>query len=363
MTGTGSGLRSFSDPAWFPDVSSDISFYTRPDDTGLAPSVDRACRKIKAVDGNPGPVLELQDVFFIPGPRCLYDSRGRRIAESCIRRGEGLVTYVSAGAEEVKIPDKYSRVSEPLLYLAALQGHWGHFLTESISRLWARSVYPELRKLKCFFGESDNDNCQKIFAYLNRLGIFGRNIFNAPTPVKIDRCFVPLASFANNAEAYSAHALSPREVAASYLNENRIEVSAQPVYLSRGGADSLRVIRGEAELEPRLEEKGVRIVHPESLSLGEQITLFNKHKVFIGCWGSAFHNILFSLQPREIVTHVICEDIPHSNFLMLDAIQGNKANYVRSAHMTPATRQEWPVIDLSIDVETTLTYLAERGCI
>jgi len=157
--------------------------------------------------------------------------------------------------------------------------------------------------------------------------------------------------------------LSPRAVAESDLGGNHITVSFQPVFLSRTGADSLRVIRGEAELERRLEQQGVRIVHPENLSLSEQIALFNTHKVFIGCWGSAFHNILFSLNPSVIVTHVICEEVPHSNFLMIDAIQRNAANYIRSAHPTPGIPQGWPAIDISIDAETTLSYLNDCGCI
>jgi hypothetical protein len=31
-----------------------------------------------------------------------------------------------------------------MMYLSYFQNHWGHFLTESISRLWPKIAFPEL---------------------------------------------------------------------------------------------------------------------------------------------------------------------------------------------------------------------------
>jgi hypothetical protein len=86
--------------------------------------------------------------------------------------------------------------------------------------------------------------------------------------------------------------------------------------------------------------------------------VMNAHDVFIGPWGSALHNTLFSLRGREISTHVLLGRFLPTNFMLVDTIVGNVANYLivlSRADDFDATRQ------VLVDVEKTLAYLDARG--
>jgi hypothetical protein len=80
-------------------------------------------------------VIEVWDAFFVLGRVCLYDNNGRRIVESCIRRGPDLTENVSAGPDAIQIPLEFTTVSESLIWFSRTTNSWGHFLTEGIGRL------------------------------------------------------------------------------------------------------------------------------------------------------------------------------------------------------------------------------------
>lgn len=91
--------------------------------------------------------------------------------------------------------------------------------------------------------------------------------------------------------------------------------------------------------------------------------MINAHRTFIGCWGSAFHNLLFHLDPTRASTHLLCEDLINPNYYMIDAVLGLDANYVQCLDFTPGAQQGWPHFDLSLDVEQAMAYLAGCGII
>jgi hypothetical protein len=175
-------------------------------------------------------------------------------------------------------------------------------------------------------------------------------------PIKFRKVFLPSASFSNRSEAYSVHTLPASLVSDFHLRDSRPNLSEQPVFLSRSKFSGDREIQNQAELENALEKKGFRIVYPEQLNLAGQIALFNRHLNFFGCWGSAFHDTIFSRAPSSIATHVLCHCIPNANFLMFDSILKNKANYVRSMYPIPGREQVWPHLTMTIDVEQVLSY-------
>jgi hypothetical protein len=197
--------------------------------------------------------------------------------------------------------------------------------------------------------------------YLDALGLT-RQIQFSPRPIRLDTCFIPGASFSDRGECYTAHLRPFQAVTAGVELTSRPPV-AQPAYLSRSKFGLGRKIRREVELEERLSGHGVRIVHPEQLSLAEQVEVFNAHEVFIGCWGSAFHGLCFARAPGRTTTHMLCQTIPNPNFLMFDAMLGCTPNYIQGMFETPGAPQVWPNFDLTIDVEAVLGYLREAGCI
>jgi capsular polysaccharide biosynthesis protein len=178
--------------------------------------------------------------------------------------------------------------------------------------------------------------------------------------VRLAKCYVPTASFALGGKADLAHLLAPRRVAERLLGTVRRD--ARPVYLSRTEVASKRPHVGplgnEQEFEARLAAHGVRVVHMQRHSLAEQIEIMNAHDVFIGPWGSALHNTLFSLRGREITTFVIVGGFNPTSFILVDSIVGNTAHYLMVLRQPPDFAEKK---QHTIDIDAAIGYLRRHG--
>ena len=83
------------------------------------------------------PIYRFENLTFFRKISALYDESGRIVTETRVRRGPQLAKARGELPETVPIPRDARRVAEPVLYGGQLRAHWGHFLTEGISRLWA----------------------------------------------------------------------------------------------------------------------------------------------------------------------------------------------------------------------------------
>ena len=312
-------------------------------------------------------VLELEDVVLEDSPTgvCLYDARGRRIGESCVaRHAEDLTPEMWRAREQVDERPVQAEIAEPVVYHSVFFRHWGHFLLESMSRAWAQATDARLADLPCLFSWSLAEGAlgPSYREFLDEAGLSVTPPLGEPRKLALKRCFLPTASFAMAAYADPAHLAAPHRVARRLLRgEARDE---RPVYLSRVSlkphSDSRPTLRNEAELEQALVARGVRALRMDSLSLAEQVEAINAHSVFIGAWGSALHNTLFSLRGPEISTYVLIGRFMPTTFMLIDGIVGNTAHYLVTllrADDFDTTRQ------VVIDVEATLAYLRANGVI
>jgi hypothetical protein len=315
-------------------------------------------RDFQVYEGSPLKIIEADDAFLVSGFKCLYDRHGVRINESCVRRGKGLRKFISAGPDTISLPTDFITVDEPVVYLSWLQNHWGHFLTEGISRLWVFSQYPELKQMLgayCCCALPHKNIRDFIDALDFNVYIGGDGHHQA---IRFRKIFIPIPSFSNQAEAYSVHRQAVSTVVEAQFQEACPQVSSQPVFLSRSRLGGARMIQNQAELESVLTKMGFLVVYPEELTLASQIKLFNQYRYFTGCWGSAFHTTILSRCPETITTNVLCEDTPNFNYLMFDSILGNEANYVRAMQPVPGEEQVWPHFKVAIDVEKAVSYFA-----
>lgn len=300
-------------------------------------------------------ILELENVFWLPRVTALYRSDGSRIDETCIRRGADLSWIFNGGSETVAIPDDYATIDEPVVYVGFIRNHWGHFLTESISRLWALMRYPELRKLDLFAMPEANLH-ENIISFLDAVGLVeagqsGAGVKGArrgPRPIRISKCYVPLPSFFNRSHAHSVHSLLPRYVASQLLKEPPV-TDTRPLLLSRSKFGGNRAVRGEARLDDLCGQHGAVIVHPQELTMLDQIRLVNTHRKFIGCWGSALHNLIFRLPGERAQTHTLCDEFPPISFPLFDALSESKSYIAQCLESTAGVEQVWPALDLSFN--------------
>jgi capsular polysaccharide biosynthesis protein len=299
-----------------------------------------------------------------PTGACLYGADGRRIEASCLYRTDADLRAGPWQAEET-VSDRpiVARIETPVVFGSAFFGHWGHFLLESTARVWASVAEPELARLPWVFtwwfagGLAAN-----ALSFLDAAGVSLLSPTGEPRKCALKRCFVPSPSFAMGGHADPLHLAAPHRVARRLASGAARD--PRPVYFSRSGlrphADSRPTVRNEAELEQALVARGARIVRMETLTLAEQIAVIEAHSVFVGPWGSALHNIVFSLRGSEISTYTLIGGFTPGNFMLVDAIVGNEAHYLATLGRAEDFETSRQVV---VDVDATLAYLRRTGAV
>jgi capsular polysaccharide biosynthesis protein len=258
---------------------------------------------------------------------CLYDEYGKRIEQSCLKQ---------SNQEIIRDSPNYSGTTElellggKALYLGIFFGHYGHFLLESISRWW--SLFDRVEDFDYYLIHLGNANFLKkrwIKELLWLAGIDSQRIIYFNKPIRIQSVFVPEASLQLNGHIFQQYRNIGRHLASS-LHLEEIKPIDRPLYLSRRLLDrGNRQIIGEETLEDLLIKNGFYIVHPQLLSVAEQIYLFNRHKYIVGILGSALHNLIFSLAPKTVTYIASKHNLPIS-YLLLDTLFQNCSTYINA---------------------------------
>ena len=321
------------------------------------------------------PLLALSDVLFVPHLRCLYDADGRLIEES-------KVTYIEPGAPawfndwkiskveqqtmpaQVVPPAQLRRISEPVLFLGEAHDHYGHFITDTLSRMWALDQFDP--DCKVLFAPDPKERLEPAHVrfVLDQLGLNRSRILRPQEPVLFERVYCPIPAL-QLSRIYQVFD-EPHVRAAGALAAAGAQAPDQPVYLTRSGLDSgLRKPGSEDELERRLAREGFAIVQPERLSVLEQMALFNSDHPVVGAFGSAMHTVLFRVRPGgQQLAILFPEKIP-PRFMMVDAIKASRAVYVNCMGGEP-TRAPGPEggpgeRNWSIDCDLTMAQLDAAG--
>lgn len=322
------------------------------------------------LDCEPLPITEFNDAIVEFGrfTKCLYDREGNRVAASTLVRNEESGARMWNAVERLESIEVTNSISGPVLYQSPVIDHWGHFVLETMSRTWAAREFPDLVENASLFPMNRRQELPEVLnpglSEILALNGFAQIRIDPPASrVRIAKCFVPAPSFVlgPGGRAHIRHLDAPRRAAERLSGVRRRD--SRPIYLSRSkvsGEGIRREFVNEPDLQARLESAGVRIVHMQDLPLAAQVELINTHDVFIGAWGSAFHNIVFCLPGHAITTFMLIGMFAPSDYLMVNAIVGNDAHYL--AVVRPVVR-DGVVARLEIDIDATIDYLRDRGVI
>lgn len=304
-------------------------------------------------------IYRLKDAVALPGITGLYDLEGRRIEEASVRmlsddapalRKQNLHKRLSG---VVSLPDRFDVVEETVLFGGYLMKHYGHFIIESMSRLWARDLFPDLPIL---FTSPRKWRQPPPYGtdVLTALGLQQRILLvDEPTIFRDVVC--PATSFEYRWKAFSVADEPHTEVAKALATANA-RSWRQPVYLTRSGlADDLRKSEAEPELEAELASRGFDVVRPEELSLGEQISLFEQAPLIVGTLGSALHTALFSRSTSILATLNWGRGFEH--YLLVDGVKKHTSYYLKSMQRRGEAGEH------ILDVGRTLQLLNEAGLV
>lgn len=221
---------------------------------------------------------------------CLYDVHGARIDPS-VRVGGVGGDQVASIDPEVLPPEQRGGtwLAGRTLYLGAFMNHYGHFITESLSRYWKQDAgafdhfvaYP-------FMHNNGNILVRDFHRYLaglldvpvDRMTILrGQTVF--------DEIVVPEQLWTYNVHVNARM----REVYGRISGRHTGKGSSGRIFLSR--TDSLRLGNVPA-VEEVFASFGFRILYPERIGIVDQLSLYTNCEILAGLSGSAMHNCLFA---------------------------------------------------------------------
>ena len=226
-----------------------------------------------------------------------------------------------------------------MLYLGELKRHYGHFLTDGMARLWALDrLDPEA---PAFFHLDPHQGMGIFYVsqVMEALGVPAERMIWPQQATVFSEIVCPLPSIQLSLRIYGAFS-GPHRWASEQIARDA-EPPNRPIYLSRRAlGPGHRSLQGEAELEARLEAEGYLIVHPDRLTLADQIALFNQDKPVVAPMGSSLHTVLFRTRPgRQRLGVLTPEDVP-GRFLMIDMVKANRTTYANC--MSEVTQAEAP---------------------
>lgn len=251
-----------------------------------------------------------------PNDGALYDQERNRIDDACIRWTRNDHVMNIEPRQYPGDPDELPFYDKPVLYLGFLHPHYGHFLIDTLSYWWG--LIEEHKDVQHYLVHiHDQAVLQKSYMQtcLSAMGVNNDNLVYFDKPVRLREVIIPSQSIQLESHVYTKFKASVQRLVLA-LDIEDVRPTDQPLYISRQRitAGTGKFI-GEDQLESFLAERGVRVVHPQFLPFREQVKLFNEHKNIIGIVGSGMHNIIFSLEPKNVL-YLTPHGLPKTFFLL-----------------------------------------------
>ena len=306
-----------------------------------------------------------QNLISLPGGAhkytALYDVSGRRVDDTNIvvtsPDRKIFAKEFARAPERIDVPDDLEVIDDEVMYIGVARNHYGHFLLDSMSRMWAAI---DVRMPCLFLGSQDMMGCGTFFDPI--MSSIDVQTISPDRPTLYRKIWVPSPSLAENQIAENAD-IAHLQVT-ERLHEHATGQWNQPVFLSRRRLHSKARTYGtdprdEERLEREIERAGYRIVDPQDLTFSEQIALFNECPKIVGLLGSAFHTSLFSRKSFEgkLALLTFRPEVRTKRYGLIDSIKGYSATYIKCCEIDLARRS------MAIDVDYALECLVDRGFI
>jgi capsular polysaccharide biosynthesis protein len=290
----------------------------------------------------PGQVV-LQDNLLLPDT--YRQNQGRRLGNYLTRE------LGPRFAEPRHDPAPRSELSGSYYFLdSEYSGHFGHLLTEQLSRLWAwpaaKRADPSLRALVAVTREP-RELAGFETALFAAAGIEPEDIEVAVGPVRVERLVAATPMMSHPAYVHpgveevwartgrALVAASPGDAVPRRLFCSRREQNGPGVF--RG---SRRVCRNASEVEAMFVAHGFTVVHPEEFPLAVQARMFAEAEVVAGYAGSAMFNLVFCPRPVRVVL-VSSESYTAKNEYLVASVLGHHLDVAWCRAETPMPEGRW----------------------
>jgi hypothetical protein len=222
------------------------------------------------------------------------------------------------------------------IYGGCLFGHFGHFIWESLSRVYA------IRQC---------NNYPIIFISPNDKIYNMHNVFFKAIGICNDLLLIKVPTSVKNL-IYSSYgsSISPLFITDEQINglqyfnflknKEYYKTGKEKIWISRSMLKNGKVIN-EQLIEEKLQKIGYTVIHPEALHLREQIKLISTAEIVAGFDGSAFFSLLFAEKIRgRFFIFNRRRDIPET---LPYVFRKRHVAFEEHVFVLESVKEEWPV--------------------
>lgn len=229
--------------------------------------------------------------------------------------------------------EKEKYIDEEVVYVGLFLPHWGHFLIDLTCRMWC---LPEICKINpnikiAFIGEESPE--KNHLRFLELLGVGAGQILHIKEPTRFRSVYVPQQGF-KSCEWYSREFVEMLDYIVDGALNSSSDYSSlremQKVYFTRRRfSKAVSSEFGESFFEECFCQNNYTVIAPESLSLDEQIYLWNNAKEIVCINGTIPLNMLFCRNKTLKLTVLNKTSIPHENPMILIKMRELDVEFVK----------------------------------
>lgn len=277
---------------------------------------------------------------------------GRLVEEGVTWRGPNPVTIAPAmpTGEIAELKGTY-------MFLGPLFGHFGHFLVESICRIWAFAPLKDKIDGVIYVPKFQNrpDHVANVYRpFLQALGVTAP-MLNLEDPTRVERLYVPMQGFGMFQMIEGAPEY--RDFVRQYAGKTIEPKGAEKIYISRSALPAIRgSVLGEKKLEAWLEAEGYETFHPQKHKHDVQIAAYRAARQIVGVDCSPLH-LLALVGDKDQKTGIVARrdgDLDQYFARQIRAFQGAEAtpmnfltrNWIE-ADATRPSRTSWGEVDFT----------------
>lgn len=216
----------------------------------------------------------------------VLDAQGQMVAQSIswTSSSRAVNSAPSVPTEGVRdLPGRYA-------FGGIFYGHFGHFIVESLARLWVQDAVDGRVDGMIFTPKTTGfpDKAVQKLAHLARpLGLHVPVIV-ANHPLRVEELIVPKQGFGMGDLSRGSRAF--RDFMNAHAGASIIPTGSDRLYISRSKLPPMRgSILGEERIEDYLVAEGYDIFHPQMASIEEQIARYKAAQVIVGVDCSPIH--------------------------------------------------------------------------
>ena len=233
----------------------------------------------------------------------------------------GPATVWYDGANPDRRQEPVLRIDEDVVFLGAMSAHYGHFLLESLARLWFFLSAEHCARYKAaYIADPGVDH------FLDVLGFFGlprERLIRVTRPTAFRSVTVPEQSMRLQDRCHPLYKQTIDRIQAAVPAAGH-----RKVYFSKEKRNNFRGI-GERPMEEVFVRNGYQLFYPEQLSMAQTIAVLKGCESFAASSGTNAHNALFLPDGARCIT---LNRSPHVHYVqtMIERMKGLDAVYVEA---------------------------------